>query len=199
MDIDSKCLFVDLGNCNEFKIQCRDLLKARITANDDSSLLDGRTKMENLLLGFGRFDMTPCNVEQFHVCKSHADQAPASLFKNCCLCKPFGRSKSSKSGLRLITKLYAFAAWKKNRTRITFGRKMCTQCRNHLEDVYINEELRQECITLFQWLYDLNINHTPSNSTSGSCGVLSQSLKDLFVQDKQKLLKEFLQGNTMKY
>ena len=119
-------------------------------------------------------------------------------FKICCLCKPFGRSKCSKSGLRTISKLYSFAAWKKKKNRFSFGRQMCIQCRNELEKFYITEELKKECNALFQWLYDVNFTHTPSVSDSDSYNTLSQSFNELVVEEKQKSLKEFLQGNFRK-
>ncbi|CAF2037883.1 unnamed protein product [Rotaria magnacalcarata] len=110
--------------------------------------------MESLLLQYGQFDLLACNVEEFHVCQNHSDLIIPSRFKNCCLCKPFGRSESSKSGLRIISKLYSFAAWKENSIRLSFGRKMCAQSRNHVDKSYITKEIREGCDELFQWLYD---------------------------------------------
>ncbi|CAF2267753.1 unnamed protein product [Rotaria magnacalcarata] len=107
--------------------------------------------MESLLLQYGQFDLLACNVEEFHVCQNHSDLIIPSRFKNCCLCKPFGRSESSKSGLRIISKLYSFAAWKENSIRLSFGRKMCAQSRNHVDKSYITKEIREGCDELFQW------------------------------------------------
>ncbi|CAF4790833.1 unnamed protein product [Rotaria magnacalcarata] len=110
--------------------------------------------MESLLLQYGQFDLLACNVEEFYVCQNHSDLIIPSRFKNCCLCKPFGRSESSKSGLRIISKLYSFAAWKENSIRLSFGRKMCAQSRNHVDKSYITKEIREGRDELFQWLYD---------------------------------------------
>jgi hypothetical protein len=199
MDIDSNCLFADVSNCNEIETPCHDLCTTPTNTDERSSLLGCNTKIESLILQYGKIDVLPCNIEEFHVCNNHVNLIISSRFIYCCLCKPFGRSKSSKSGLRIISKLYAFAAWKKSQVRFSFGRKMCTQCRNDLETFYITKERKQECDALFEWLYDVNLNHTPSKSNSDSYNALSQSFHDLAVEEKQTLLKEFLQSNFKKY
>ena len=142
--------------------------------------------------------MLPCNVEEFHVCSDHSGLIYPSRFKNCCLCKAFGRTKCSKSGLRMITKLYAFAAWKKSKIRLSFGRKMCTQCRNELEKSYMTDEIKDEYDANFQWLYDINLSHTPSISSSDSDHVLSQSFNDLIIGERREHLKQFLKGSVDK-
>jgi len=177
MEVDSNCLFADVGDCDGIKTSCYYLCKPPVSTDNHSSLFGCKTKLESLILHYGKIDMVPCNVEQFHVCNNHSDLTPSSLFKNCYLCKPFGRSKSSKSGLRTISKLYAVAAWKKNQVRLSFGRKMCAQCRRELDKSYMTEEFKKECDTLLSWLYDINFTHTPSKSSSDSHHVLSQSFK----------------------
>ena len=192
METNSPCLFNSNSICGGMKISCQYLCKPPVTTDQLSSLLGCKTKLESLILQYGRIDMVPCNAEEFHVCQNHSDLAYSSLYKSCCLCKPFGRSKSSKSGLRIISKLYALAAWKEYQVRFSFGRKMCTQCRNDLEKLCLTEEFTEECDTLLQWLYDVNITHTPSKASSDSYHALSQSFNDLTVNDKQEKLKEFL-------
>ncbi|CAF1610584.1 unnamed protein product [Rotaria magnacalcarata] len=144
--------------------------------------------MESLLLQYGQFDLLACNVEEFYVCQNHSDLIIPSRFKNCCLCKPFGRSESSKSGLRIISKLYSFAAWKENSIRLSFGRKMCAQSRNHVDKSYITKEIREGRDELFQWLYDVNLTHTPSICSSDSQNVLSQSFNKLVVDEKHEIV-----------
>ncbi|CAF3157820.1 unnamed protein product, partial [Rotaria sp. Silwood2] len=194
MEMDSSCLFNNIGGCGGTATPCYYLCKPTIITDNNSTLLGCKSKIESLLLQYGKFDLLPFNVEEFHVCDNHDNLIQSSILKNCCLCKPFGRSKSSKSGLRTISKLYAFAAWKKNAIRLSFGRKMCTVCRNDLEK-YITKEIREECDELCQWLYDVNFTHTPSISSSNSHNVLSQSFNKLVVHEKQDCLKQFLQGN----
>ena len=188
------CLFANNGGCGGVKLSCQYLCKPPVTADKLTSLLGCTTMLESLILQYGRIDMIPCNVEEFHVCNNHSDLAYSSLFKNCCLCKPLGRSNSSKSGLRIITKLYALAAWKKCQVRFSFGRKMCTQCRNDLEKLCLTEDFKEQCDALLGWLYDVNITHSPSKASSDSYHILSQSFNDLTVKDKQDKLKEFLTG-----
>lgn len=113
MEVDSRCLFADVGGCTGTSTSCRYLCKTPSTIEDSSYLYGGKTKIESLLLQYGKFDILPCNVEEFYVCSGHLKSIQPSLFKNCCLCKPFGRSKCSKSGLRIVSKSYAFVAWKK--------------------------------------------------------------------------------------
>lgn len=198
MEIDSNCLFSDTGNCSAVETPCLSFYTPPATTDNHLSLLGCKTKLEIPLLQHGNIDMISCNVAEFNVCHKHSSLIHSSLFKNCCLCKSFGRVKSSKSGLRTVSKLYALAAWKKSQIHLTFGRKMCTQCRNDLDKFYINEELKKECDALFQWLYDVNIVHTPSICSSDSCNILSQSFNDLVVEEKQEQLKQFLQGNLSK-
>jgi hypothetical protein len=198
MEVDSNCLFADVGRCGGMETPCYYLCTPSSSTDDYSSSLGCKTKIESLILQYGKIDMSPCNVEKFHVCNNHSNLMQSSLFKNCCLCKPFGRSKCSKSSLRTISKLYAFAAWKRSDVRLSFGRKMCTQCRNDLDKLCMTEELKEECNTLFQWLYDVNITHTPSICISDSQNVLSQSSNNLMAEEKQKRLKQFLQGKFKK-
>ncbi|CAF1486167.1 unnamed protein product [Adineta steineri] len=193
MEIDSNCLFADVGGCAGTSTPCLYLCKAPSTTEDSSYLHGCKTKIESLLLRYGKLDILPCNVEEFHVCSNHLKSIHPSVFKNCCLCKPFGRSKCSKSGLRTITKLYAFAAWKRNAIRLSFGRMMCAQCRNDLEKNFITDKTKEECGDLFQWLYDVNLTHTPSVSSSDPHDALSQSFNHLVVKEKQEHLKKFLQ------
>lgn len=194
MEVDSCCLFNNIGGCGGTVTPCYYLCKPTVSTDNNSALFGCMSKIESLLLQYGKFDMLPCNVEEFHVCDNHDNLIQSSIFKNCCLCKLFGRSNSSKGGLRTISKLYAFATWRKNAVRLSFGRKMCAQCRNDLEK-YITKEIREECDELFQWLYDINFAHTPSISSSDSHNVLSQSFNKLVVDEKQDRLKQFLQGN----
>ncbi|CAF3028743.1 unnamed protein product [Rotaria sp. Silwood2] len=199
MEVDSNCVFVNVGNCDGSEIPCHDFLKPHADTDNHSSLLGCKTQIENLLLQYGKFDMLPCNLEEFHVCNNHSNLIYSTRFKSCCLCKPFDRSKFAKSGLRIITKLYGSAAWKKSQVRLSFGRKMCTQCRHDLDKFFMKEELKQECDAYFQWLYDVNVIHTPSIFSPTSCHILSQSFNNLVVEEKQELLKQFLQGNSKKY
>ena len=115
MEVDSKCLFGDLDTCGGSEIPCYYFYKPFTNAKNQSSLLGCKTHIESLILQYGKFDMLPCNVEEFHVCSDHSGLIYPSRFKNCCLCKSFGRTKCSKSGLRMITKLYAFVSWKKSK------------------------------------------------------------------------------------
>ncbi|CAF4417978.1 unnamed protein product [Rotaria magnacalcarata] len=193
MEVDSYCLFKNIGGCGGTATPCYYLCKPTISTEDNSTFFGCKSKIESLLLQYGQFDLLPCNVEEFHVCQNHSDLIIPSRFKNCCLCKPFGRTQSSKSGLRIISKLYAFAAWKEHSIRLSFGRKMCTQCRNDLSKSYVTKEIREECDELFQWLYDVNLTHTPSICSSDSHNVLSQSFNKLVVDEKQDRLKQFLQ------
>ncbi|CAF3317413.1 unnamed protein product [Rotaria sp. Silwood2] len=197
MEMDSSCLFNNIGGCGGTATPCYYLCKPTISTDNNSTLLGCKSKIESLLLQYGKFDLLPCNVEEFHVCDNHDNLLQSSIFKYCCLCKQFGRSKPSQSGLRIISKLYSFAAWKKNAIRRSFGRKMCTKCRNDLEK-YITKEIKEECDELFQWLYDVNFTHTPSISSSDSHNVLSQSFNKLVVDEKQDHLKQFLQGKFKK-
>ncbi|CAF4543134.1 unnamed protein product [Rotaria sp. Silwood2] len=151
MEVDSNCVFVNVGNCDESEIPCHDFLKPHVDTDNHSSLLGCKTQIENLLLQYGKFDMLPCNLEEFHVCNNDSNLIYSTRFKSCCLCKPFDRSKFAKSGLRIITKLYGSAAWKKSQVRLSFGRKMCTQCRHDLDKFFMKEELKQECDAYFQW------------------------------------------------
>ncbi|CAF1630018.1 unnamed protein product [Rotaria magnacalcarata] len=173
MSVDSICLFADVSACGGSEISCKYLSTSPASINNHSFLLGCKTQIESLLLQFGKFDMPPCNIEEFHVCSNHSNITYASRFKNCCLCKPLGRSKSSNSGLRIVTKLYAFAAWKQFKFRLSFGRKMCTPCRRNLDKYYITEQIEQEYDANFQWLHDVNLVHTPSISDSNSYHVLS--------------------------
>jgi hypothetical protein len=199
METDSYCLFADVGDCGGIATPCYFFCKPPATT-DDQYLFGCTTKLETLIFQNGKIDMVPCNVDEFHVCYNHSNHSRPSYFKRCCLCKPFGRLKCSKSGLRTITKSYAYAAWKSNQIRFSLGRKMCTQCRNDLDKLSMTEEFSKECDIHFQWLYDINIVHTPSISTSDSTAkVLSQSFNDLIVKDKQTCLREFLQGKLRKY
>ena len=190
-----KCFFAALGNCGGESIPCQSLLKPSMDDNDHATLFGCYTIIESLLLYYGKIGTSPHNMEQNHVCDYHSRLPYSSSFKSCCLCKPFGRSKSSKSGLRMITKLHAFAAWKQKGVQLSFGRKMCTQCRNDLEKLYITEQIRCECDALFSWLYDANVVHTPSISSSDSHHVLSQSIQNFVIEEKLERLKDFLHGN----
>ncbi|CAF4201827.1 unnamed protein product [Rotaria magnacalcarata] len=134
MPVDSISLFADVRARGGSEIPCKYLSTSLVSINNHSFLLGCKTQIESLLLHFGKFDMPPCNIEEFHVCSNHSNITYASRFKNCCLCKPLGRSKSSNSGLRIVTKLYAFAAWKQFKFRLSFGRKMCTPCRRNLDN-----------------------------------------------------------------
>jgi hypothetical protein len=194
MEVDTACLFADVGSCGGMEIPCYSLCKPPNSTEENSFLLGSNSKVEYLLLKYGRFDMLPCNVEEFHVCENHSHFVQSSHFKNCCLCKPLGRSKSSKSGLRIITKQYACAAWKIHGVRFSLGRKICTQCRNNFDKLHSNQDFRDECDILFQWLYDVNITHTPSAASSYSHNVPSQSVRNFTIEEDQKHLKEFLQS-----
>ena len=180
MQVDSCCLFNNIGGCGGTVTPCYYLCKPTIGTDYNSDLFGCTTIIESLLFQYGQFDLLPCNLEGFHVCQNHSNLIVPSHFKYCCLCKPFDRSPSSKSGLRTISKLYAFAAWKKNTIRLSFGRKMRTKCRNALEK-YITKEIREEYDELFQWLYDVKLTHTPSICSSDCHSVLSQSFNKLVV------------------
>jgi hypothetical protein len=143
--------------------------------------------------------MLPCNVEKFNVCNNHSNPIYASRFKYCCLCKSLGYSKTSKSGLRIINKLYAFAAWKQSKVRLSFGRKMCTRCRHDLDQSLMTEEVKEEFNVIFQWLYDVNLIHTPSIASSDSYHMLSQSFNNLVAEEKREHLKRFLEGNFIEF
>ncbi|CAF1482639.1 unnamed protein product [Adineta ricciae] len=69
MEIDSRCLFADLDGCSETSTPCYGLCKPPVNADDISHLHDCKTKIENLLFQYGRFDMAPCNVEEYHYLK----------------------------------------------------------------------------------------------------------------------------------
>ena len=165
-----------------------------LNTEDNSFLLGSNSKIEYLLLKYGKYDMPPCNVEKYHVCVNHSCLVPAAQYKNCCLCKSFSRSKSSASGLRIITKQYAFAAWKSNDVELSFGRKMCAQCRMKLSKCFSKEDFIHEFDVLFQWIYDVNIVHTPSTASTYSHNTLSQSFQGLSVEEEHKNLKHFLHG-----
>ncbi|CAF1174941.1 unnamed protein product [Adineta ricciae] len=192
MENDSQCLFADVSGCTGTTTSCRYLCETPSTTEDSSYLYGAQTRIESLLLYYGKFDTTPHNIEKYHVCNGHLLSIQPSLFKNCCLCKPLGRSKCSKSGLRTISKLYAFAAWKKNAIRRSFGRKMCTQCRNNLEKYFSNDDIKRECDEVFQWLYDPGLTHTSSAASSDYQDRLSESFHQLMAEQKQDCLKNLL-------
>lgn len=197
MEIDSNCLFADVSSCGAGAIPCKDLC---VRTSDEKMVqhLNGcGSTIEALLLLHGKVDMHPYNLEHNHVCYKHARFPYLSQFKNCCLCKEFGRGKPSNSGLRLITKLYAFAAWKENGVRTSLGKKMCTQCRNYLERSVITEQMRTDYDEHFSWLYDVNFVHTPSISTPNSCHPLSQSVQTFVTEESKERLKDYLQGKFL--
>lgn len=192
MEVDPKCLFMDVSQCGEGAVSCRDLCRQTPEHNINKDLHGCYNILEALLLQYGKIDMKPYNVEHDHVCDKHLKLHYSSQFKNCCLCKYFGRSNSTSSGLRIITKIHAFAAWKKNDVRTSFGRKMCTQCRFDLEQSFITNIIRNECDMHFSWLYDVNIVHTPSAPTSDVSHKLSQSIRDFLMEEKREHLNDFL-------
>ena len=196
MEVDAHCLFADLGDCNDEEISCYSLCKTLNQNEDDAFYLGARSQMEYLLLKYGKFDMLPCNVEEFHVCTNHSKFINTTKFENCCLCKPLGRSKSSKCDLRTITKQYAYLAWRNNEMRLSFGRKMCAQCRIALSRSNSTIDIRGESEEIFRWLYDCNTTHTPSMTHSSPSDAVSQSLPNLTIKEDQEQLREFLRSKT---
>lgn len=192
MEVDSKCLFMDVSRCGEGAVSCKDLCRQTSEQNISQNLHGCYSILEALLLQYGKIDMKPYNVEHNHVCYNHSKLHYPSKFKNCCLCKYFRRSKPSNSGLRVITKIHAFAAWRNKDVRTSFGRQMCTQCRIDLEQSFITEKIRNECDMHFSWLYDVNVVHTPSTSTSDESHKLSQSIRDFLMEEKRERLNDFL-------
>lgn len=197
MEVDPKCLLADLGSCDAVQMVCRFFCKPSTNTTDCSSLLGCKTQMESILLHYGKLDMNPCNIEEYGICNNHSEIKRSSTFKNCCLCKWFGRAKSSKSDLRSINKSYAIAAWQTTKCTYAFARKMCTKCRHELSKVVNTESFKKKCDEHFQWLYDTNIVHTPSTSSCQSQQFLSGSLNSLVIEDEQTRLKKFLQGNVV--
>ena len=92
MDNDSNCLFVDIASCKEMETFCDYLCKPPTNPDDHPSLLGCNTKTEALLLQYGKFDIHPCSVEEFHVYNNHVNLISSSLLNICCLCRPFSRS-----------------------------------------------------------------------------------------------------------
>lgn len=197
MEIDSRCLFADVNSCGEGAVPCKDLCVRTLDEPLGQNLHGCCSTIEALLFQYGKIDMPPYNLEQNHVCHKHLHLHYPSQFKNCCLCNEFGRRRPSSSGLRPITKLYAFAAWKVNGLQTSFGKLMCTQCRNHLERSVITEQMRDDCDNYFSWLYDVRIVHTPSISTPDSFHPLSQSIQAFIDEEKKERLKDFLHGKLL--
>ena len=195
MEVDLKCLFFDIGNCDNSQMACHYFCKPPMNTTDHSFLLGCKTRMETLILYEGKVDMKPCNIEQYNVCTNHSEIKRSSIFKNCCLCKSFGRVKTSNSGLRPINKLYAIAAWQTIKQAFVFGRQMCTSCRRELSETANSDSFKEYCSNYFEWLYDTNVVHTPSTPSLGSLNVLSQSCNSIVVEEEQRMLKNFLSGN----
>ncbi|CAF5224016.1 unnamed protein product, partial [Rotaria magnacalcarata] len=70
---------------------------------------------------------------------------------------------------------------------------MCTRCRHDLDQSLMTEEVKEEFNVIFQWLYDVNLIHTPSIASSDSYHMLSQSLNNLVAEEKREHLKRFLE------
>jgi hypothetical protein len=195
MEVDSECFFANQGDCDDLETPCYSLCKPLHPHEDNSFFLGAKSKMEYLLLKYGEFEMVPCNVEEFHVCTHHSTYLPATKLKDCCLCKLFGRTKSKRCSLRTITKHYAYLAWKTVEMKLSFGRKMCAQCRIAPNKSDSSPGTSDESEGLFHWLYDLNTTHTPSAMDSSPQVILSQSLPRLTIKEDQKQLKDFLRSN----
>ena len=62
----------------------------------------------------------------------------------------------------------------------------------------MTDEIKDEYDANFQWLYDINLSHTPSISSSDSDHVLSQPFNDLIIGERRKRSKQFLKGSVDK-
>jgi hypothetical protein len=177
------------SGCEGEERGCRDLCR---TITDFPATEGVESKMEYSLLQHGCYEVKPFNLLSYSVCQSHLKPIESRKITSCSICKPFfSRQKASRSDLRVITKQHAFVIWRTFKKSF-FGKIMCGNCRRQLQTIYLTDELKEESIVLFKWIYDFNVVHTPSTISSQPHSTSYSGIYSGVAHDDQEMLKNLL-------